>query len=334
MQKRKIGRTDIDVDVLGLGCAPLGGNFATLTREDAAAILETALSAGLTFFDTAPFYGFGRSERIVGDTLRGRPHVLSTKVGRRLVPGAADDPSDFGMIDPLPFHPVFDYTYDGIMRSFQDSQLRLGLDRIDILLVHDIGALSHGADDNARHSADLEAGGYRAMEELRSAGDVGAIGLGVNENEVCMAALEIGRWDVFLLAGRYTLLEQTPLDDLFPACENAGTSIICGGPFNSGVLVGRDTWNYAKAPEDVVSRVARLREVCDAHAVPMPAAALQFPLGHPVVSSVIPGSRSVAELTEILAWCAVEIPAAFWADLRGADLLHANAPTPGPAPYG
>ena len=240
MKKRRIGQTKIEVDVLGVGGAPLGGNFADLDRSQAAALLRTALDAGLTYVDTAPFYGFGRSERVVGDMVRGRPYIISTKVGRLLAPGAAEDPMSFGMIDPLPFHPVYDYTYDGIMRSFDDSQQRLGLDRIDILLVHDIGEFQHGKEENDRHFADLKSTGYRALEELRSAGKVTAIGLGVNENEICMRSLDIGHWDVFLLAGRYTLLEQTPLDGLFPACSSRGMSIICGGPFNSGVLVGRE----------------------------------------------------------------------------------------------
>ncbi len=333
MKKRKVGKTGLEIDILGVGGAPLGGNFAELDRTEAAALLETALDAGLTYVDTAPFYGFGRSERVVGDTLRGRPYVVSTKVGRLLAPGPAEDPMSYGMIDPLPFHPVYDYTYDGIMRSFEDSQQRLGLDRIDILLVHDIGEFQHGKEENDRHFADLAATGYRAMDELRSAGKVDAIGLGVNENEICMRSLDIGQWDVFLLAGRYTLLEQTPLDGLFPACAEQGTSIICGGPFNSGVLVGREMWNYALAPDDVVTRVRKLKAVAEDHDVPLPAAALQFPLAHPLICSVIPGSRSPEEYAAILKWADTEIAAAFWSDLREAGLLHADAPVPDGNPY-
>lgn len=333
MQKRRIGRTEIEVDVLGVGGAPFGGNFATLERSDAAAILETALAAGISYVDTAPFYGFGRSERVVGDLLRGKPYVLSTKVGRLLLPGAAPDPMAFGMIDPLPFHPVYDYSYDGVMRSFEASLQRLGLDRIDILMIHDIGEFQHGPEENARHFGELKDSGYRAMEELKKAGQISAIGLGVNEKEVCLAALDIGQWDVFLLAGRYTLLEQTPLGDLFPACQAAGTSIICGGPFNSGVLVGREMWNYAKAPEDIVARVTKLNAVAEAHSVPLPAAALQFPIAHPVISSVIPGSRSAAEFEGILNWARQPIPADFWADLLNQNLLDPDAPLPAENPY-
>jgi len=333
MQKRKIGRTQIEVDVLGVGAAPLGGNFATLTYTDAMSIFDTAFAAGLSYVDTAPFYGFGRSERVAGDAVRGRSYVLSTKVGRLLVPGAAEDPMSFGMIEPLPFHPIYDYTYDGVMRSLEASLQRLGLDRVDILLAHDIGEFQHGVDDNARHFGDLANSGYRALDELRSSGQIGAIGLGVNENEVCLKALEIGQWDVFLLAGRYTLLEQTPLDELLPACQAAGTTIICGGPFNSGVLVGREMWNYAKAPADIISRVKALKSVAADHNVPLPAAALQFPLGHESVSSVIPGSRSAQEFTQIVDWAQATIPPAFWSDLQTANLLHADAPVPRGNPY-
>jgi D-threo-aldose 1-dehydrogenase len=328
MQKRKIGSTGLEVDILGVGGAPLGGNFAALDRADAVELLEAALSAGLSYFDTAPFYGFGRSERVVGDVLRGHPYVLSTKVGRILEPGVAPDPMEFGMIDPLPFHPVYDYTYDGIMRSFDASLQRLGLDRIDILLVHDIGEFQHGAQENARHFSDLENEGYKALAELKASGKIKAIGLGVNEKEICLRALEIGAWDVFLLAGRYTLLEQSPLDDLLPACQAAHTTIICGGPFNSGILVGREMWNYAKAPEAIVRRAEALHAVAQDHSIPLPAAALQFPLGHSLVSSVIPGPRSRSEFEEILKWASLEIPETFWTDLKTNGLLHPSAPLP------
>jgi D-threo-aldose 1-dehydrogenase len=315
MEKRRVGKTQLEIDVLGLGGAPLGGNFADLDYSQGVEIVSAALDAGMSYFDTAPWYGFGRSERVVGDQLRRKNFILSSKVGRLLAPGAVNNPMDFGMIDPLPFHPVYDYSYDGIMRAFEDGLQRLGLDRIDILLAHDIGTFQHG-DDNPKHFQDLQDGGYKAMTELRAEGRVQAIGLGVNENQVCLDALCIGQWDVFLLAGRYTLLEQTPLDALFPACEIAGTTIICGGPFNSGVLVGREMWNYDTAPEAIVKKVRALNEVADEFCVPVPAAALQFPLGHNIVSSVIPGPRSKNELDEILAWQSLEVPAAFWAALK------------------
>ena len=327
MEQRQVGQTGLMIDIFGLGGAPLGGNFVDLDYAQAAELIRTAQEAGLRYFDTAPWYGFGRSERVMGDMLRGTDYVLSDKVGRLLKPGGVENPEDYGMIAPLPFHVVYDYGYDGIMRAFEDNLQRLGLDRIDILLAHDIGALTHG-DDNARHFADLAKGGYRAMDELRRAGHVKAIGLGVNENQACMDALGIGDWDVFLLAGRYTLLEQTPLDTLFPACQSAGTTIICGGPFNSGILVGRETWNYAKAPAEIVEKARALADVADAFAVPLAAAALQFPLGNDLVTSVIPGPRDKAELQQNLEWFTTPIPDEFWFTLKSNGLLPEAAPIP------
>ena len=234
---------------------------------------------------------------------------------------------DYGMIDPMPFHPVYDYTYDGIMRAYEDSLQRLGLEKIDILLVHDIGTFQHGQ-ENAQHFRNLADTGYRAMAELRDNKIVKAIGLGVNENQVCLDALEIGSWDVFLLAGRYTLLEQTALDELFPTCSKSGTSIICGGPFNSGILVGREMWNYAKAPQTVIEKANSLRIVADEFNIPLAAAALQFPQANELVSSVIPGPRSKDELLEILKWQEIKIPTEFWNSLKERKLLRADAPTP------
>jgi D-threo-aldose 1-dehydrogenase len=317
----------LQIDVLGLGCAPLGGNFVDLGYAQAAELVQAARDAGIGYFDTAPWYGFGRSERVVGDMLRETDYILSDKVGRLLAPGAVDNPMDFGMIDPLPFNVIYDYSYDGVIRAFEDNLQRLGLDRIDILLAHDIGAFTHGA-ENARHFKDLADGGYRAMDELRRVGKVKAIGLGVNENEVCQDALGIGDWDVFLLAGRYTLLEQSPLDTLFPAMQAAGTSIICGGPFNSGVLVGRDMWNYAKAPKEIIDKARALGAVADEFDIPLAAAALQFPLGHEVTTSVIPGPRDAGELRQIVEWFQTAIPPEFWSTLVDRGLIDERAPLP------
>ena len=298
MDKRRVGQTKLEIDSLGLGGAPLGGNFVDLGYAQAEELIQAAKNIGIGYFDTAPWYGFGRSERVMGDVLRGSEYILSDKVGRLLAPGPVKNPADFGMVDPLPFNVVYDYSYDGIMRAYEDNLQRLGLDRIDILLVHDIGEFQHGQ-DHVKHFKNLESGGYRAMDELRTAGLIKAIGLGVNENKVCMDALAIGDWDVFLLAGRYTLLEQTAIDTLFPACRKAGTSIICGGPFNSGVLVGRDSWNYAKAPKEVIDKARALSVVADEFGIPLPAAALQFPLGDEIVCSVIPGPRDKGELEPV-----------------------------------
>jgi D-threo-aldose 1-dehydrogenase len=330
-EKRRIGRTSVEVTVLGLGCATLGGSRIPVTRQEAEAIVGAAWAAGVSYIDTAPFYGVGQAERCVGDAMRWVPReewVLSTKVGRLLRPRPTA-PADTSRRYPLPFEPVYDYSYDGVMRSFEDSMQRLGLARIDILYVHDIGARQHGSEAHPRLMQILREGGYRALEKLRDAGTVQAIGIGVNEREVLLEALEWGDWDAFLLAGRYTLLEQAPLDDLLPKCEKAGTSIVVGGPLNSGILAGRDTWNYAMAPPEIVARVRAIEAVCGSHKVPLAAAALQFPLAHPVVAAVIPGPRNVEEFHANVRLLRHKIPAALWADLRDADLFHPHAPTPG-----
>ena len=327
MGKRRVGQTKLEIDSLGLGGAPLGGNFVNLGYAQAEELIQAAKNIGIGYFDTAPWYGFGRSERVMGDVLRGSDYILSDKVGRLLAPGPVKNPADFGMVDPLPFHVVYDYSYDGIMRAYEDNLQRLGLDRIDILFVHDIGEFQHGQ-DHVKHFKNLESGGYRAMDELRTAGLIKAIGLGVNENKVCLDALAIGDWDVFLLAGRYTLLEQTAIDKLFPACRKAGTSIICGGPFNSGVLVGRDTWNYAKAPKEVIDKARALGVVADEFGIPLPAAALQFPLGDEIVCSVIPGPRDKGELEQIVTWFKTPIPTEFWSTLKAKNLIEPSAAVP------
>jgi len=323
----------LTVTTLGFGGAPIGGLLRAAESAAASDALRRALAAGIGYVDTAPFYGFGRSERLVGDALRGRMCVLSTKVGRLLRPGAHPNPSELGWREPLPFHPVFDYSRDGILRSVDDSLHRLGLASVDMLFAHDLGEMTHGREANARHFAALRSGGYRALDELRAAGVVRAIGLGVNEAAVCRAALDIGDWDAFLLAGRYTLLEQSPLDDLLPACQAANTAIIIGGPFNSGILAGGDTWNYAAAPVEVRTRVADMQRVADEHGIPLAAAALQFPLAHPTVASVIPGVRDAGELAQVLDWTRARIPPEFWADLKHRDLLHPAAPTPAASPF-
>jgi D-threo-aldose 1-dehydrogenase len=328
--KRRVGRTALEVTELGLGTATLGSGRIAVNRAEAEAIVRAAWASGVRYVDTAPFYGFGQAEHAVGDALRDEPRdewVLSTKVGRllrpRTTPPAADEPAR-----PMPFEVVYNYSYDGVMRSFEDSLQRLGLTRIDILLVHDIGTYQHGAEAHPALMRTLRESGYRALEELRRSGAVGAIGIGVNEREVLLEAMEWGQWDAFLLAGRYTLLEQAPLDDLLPKCVAAGTSIVVGGPLNSGILAGRDTWNYRAAPPEIVARVEAIRAVCEHHNVPLTAAALQFPLAHPAVAAIIPGPRNVAEFEANLGLLRQPIPAALWQELRAAGLLHAAAPVP------
>ena len=331
LEKRRVGRTDIEVTTLGLGGASLAGNYTPVPPEQARATVTHALDAGITYVDTAPHYGFGRSEHLMGDVLRERRDgvVLSSKVGRLLRPVHGRDWPRDEWIDPLPFREVYDYSYDGVMRSFEDSLQRLGLERIDILYVHDIGAGTHGVEGNRPLWAQLAGGGYKALRELRDSGLVSAIGLGVNEWQVLMDAFALGDWDVFLLAGRYTLLEQTSLDPFLTTCVQRGASVVIGGPFNSGILAGGDQFNYAKAPEEIVSKVRAIEAVCRDHGIPLPAAALQFPLAHPAVCNVLPGPRSPAELDGILDWWNTEIPAELWTALAAKGLLAPGTPIPG-----
>ncbi len=327
--KRRIGHTALEVTALGLGCATLGGSRIAVTRKEAEAIVRAAWAAGVRYVDAAPYYGFGQAERAVGDALRAEPRdqwVLSTKVGRLLRPHAAQDGAAPRHV--MPFDPVYDYSRDGILRSVEDSLQRLGLARIDILYVHDIGTYQHGSEAHPALMRTLRESGYPALDELRRSGAVRAIGIGVNEREVLLEALEWGEWDAFLLAGRYTLLEQGPLDDLLPKCLKAGTSIVVGGPLNSGILAGRDTWNYRSAPPEIVARANAIRAVCERHGVPLAAAALQFPLAHPAVAAIIPGPRNADEFHANLGLLRHPIPAALWQDLRQAGLLHPEAPIP------
>ncbi len=281
LNRRQIGQTELRVPCLGFGAAAFGWIFQPVDTSVAQSTLTAAMAAGLDYVDIAPYYGSGRSERIVGDILRGQDYILSTKVGRLLRPGSNEVPAAKGQSVKFPFTPEYDFSYDGIMRSYEDSLQRLG----------------------------------------------------VNFANLCRDALKMGDWDVFLLAGRYTLLEQAPLDDLLPECAAARTSIVLGGPFNSGILVGGDTWNYGAAPQNVIERVTALKQVCAQFDVPLPAAALQFPLAHPVVASVIPGLRSLDELSATLEWVQTEIPADFWAALKQRGLLPADAPVPDTTPY-
>lgn len=334
-QRRGIGRRALQVSGLGLGTAPLGGLYSDLSDEEAHATIAAAWDVGVRYFDTAPLYGYTKAEHRLGDALRRYPrgeYVLSTKVGRRFVPRTTPcDPNDSWQ-NPLPFEAIYDYTHDGILRSFEDSQQRLGIVDIDILLVHDIGRVTHG-DQNPHYWRQLtEGGGFRALDDLRSSGAIKAVGLGVNEGAVILETMAEFDIDCALLAGRYTLLEQTTLDDLLPACEQRGVSILLGGAFNSGILArgvqGDLKFNYGEAPREVVERVARLEAVCKVYGVPLAAAALQFPYAHPAVASVLTGARSANELRENAASFQQPIPADLWSALRDEGLLDRRAPAP------
>ena len=332
-QKNQIGKTELAVDALGFGCASLGNLYHEVSDEEATNILTTAQVNGFRYFDTAPHYGQGLSERRVGDALRGSSdYVLSTKVGRLLRP-AGYAAERHGFVSPMPFDIEYDYSYEGVMRSFEDSLQRLGLDRIDILFMHDIGPVTHGDDDEQLFPIAMD-GGYRAMDELRQSGRVQAIGLGVNEYEVCERALEYGDWDCFLLAGRYTLLEQESLNTFLPKCIDRNCSIVIGGAYNSGILAtgvsGKGPWNYnyVPAPDDVVRKVAAIEGLCTEFSIPLAAAALQFPLAHPAIASVIPGIGNVRRIDQTLNLFATEIPDEFWSALSEQGLIRDDVPTP------
>ena len=338
-EKRRVGRTALDVTTLGFGGATLSGMLGTdVPAEQARATVTAAIDAGVGYFDTAPHYGSGKSEHLMGDALRFRNDgvAVSTKVGRLLRPVRtdADRTIEHPWTQPFPFEIVYDYSYDGIMRSHEASLQRLGLSHVDILLVHDIGTRTHGEDGNKPYWKQLADGGYRALNELRASGAIAAIGLGVNEWPVLMDAMEIGDWDVFLLANRYNLLEQECLDPFMTMCAKRGTSLIAAGPFAAGILAGRDIWGpdtgaYQKPPPAIVAKVEKLNEICRAHGVPLGAAALQFALAHPVVCTVLTGPKSPEEFGGILEWWNTTLPDGFWSDLATEKLVAPGTPLPG-----
>jgi D-threo-aldose 1-dehydrogenase len=330
LHQRRIGQTTLWITEIGFGTGSLGGLFAPISDEQGRQTIREALSLGLSYVDTSPFYGYGRSEHIVGDVLRESKAdvVLSTKVGRLLEPYWGSEPEREGWIDPQPFTPRYDYSYDGIMRSVAESRQRLGLSRIDMLFVHDIGTMNHGA-NNAIYWEQLADGGYRALAELKQAGLVGAIGLGVNEWQVLTDALKLGDWDAFLLAQRYTLLEQEALSPLMDACVKRGTSVIVGGVFNGGLLVGGSRWNYRPAPDNVLAHRAALDAFCTERGVLLQAAAIQMPLAHPAVCCVLAGGTSPHEVRQFIDWSRTTIDDAFWLDLASSGLLRVSTPLPG-----
>ena len=327
---RALPRGGLSVTVLGLGCAQIGGLFQPMPLDTAFRLLDAAWDAGIRYFDTAPYYGYTRSERRVGAYLCERDRAayrISTKAGRLMVPAEAVGAEEFGYVAPLPFPARYDYGHDAILRSFEDSQQRLGIARVDLLYVHDIGRHTHGAANSAHWDALTRGGGFRALERLRREGRVGGIGLGVNEAAVVADALGEAELDAVLLAGRHTLLEQRALPVL-DACAVAGTAVVAAGPFNSGILAGGATFDYGAAPPEVVARVAALRAACARFAVPVTAASLQFPLAHPAVVSVVAGAQSPEQVRANVADVERPIPADFWAALAREGLLDPASPLP------
>jgi D-threo-aldose 1-dehydrogenase len=336
--RRQLGRTGLALTQLGMGTAPLGDLWERIPEERAQATVAAAWQSGVRYFDTAPWYGNTLAEHRLGHFLRQQARgsfAVSTKVGR-----VYSRPSDPDRIAPaiwtggLPFELRFDYGYDGVMRSYEDSLQRLGLPRVDLLVIHDIDLGYHGDDAGIERCFRQleEGGGLRALEALKSAGEIKGYGAGINEGPMIGRFLDRIDLDFFLVAMPYTLLDQAPLDDSLPRCVERGIGIVVGSPYASGILatgpVRGAKYNYGPAAPEVLEKTRRIDEVCRRHGVPLAAAALQFPLGHPAVAAIIPGAVHPDEVEQNLAHMRTDIPADLWAELKAEGLLHPDAPVP------
>jgi D-threo-aldose 1-dehydrogenase len=337
LPKRKLGDTALYLTDLGFGAGPLGNFYGAIPSSTAAATVEAAWQAGLRTFDTAPLYGYGRSELRLGHVLREMPrddYVLCTKVGRYFAPLKPGDDTSKLRPGSLPFRPVLDYSYDGAMRSLEHSLVRIGVARVDVVHLHDLDAWACGGEEIAeRYLRQAETGAFKALAELRASGDIGAIGVGVNEPAWAARVIRALDLDCVMIAGRYSLLNQEAIDDLFPLCLERKVGVLAAGPFNGGLLARGPAagvrYNYAEPPVEVVERVGRLQAVCQRHDVPTAAAALQFTAAHPAVTSVVAGAMSPDEVVTNVGHLRRSIPAAFWDELRASGLLSTAAPLPG-----
>jgi len=337
LELRRIGRTDLRVTVLGMGGGPLGDLWEVIPEAQADGTVAAAWDGGIRFFDTAPFYGHGKSEHRVGRDLRNRAResfVLSTKVGRIYSRPERGDLYEPGFwAGGLRFNFRADYTRAGVLRSYEDSLQRLGLPKVDALLVHDLDLgffkTEEAVQDRLRQLD--EGGGFAALKELKERGEIGAVGAGINVTGMIPRFLERFDMDYFLVAMPYTLLNQEALDLELPLCVERGVGVVIGAPFASGILAlgpGRGTYRYAAAPPEIVEKARGIEAVCSRYGVPLGAAALQFPLGHPAVAAVIPGPNSPAQAQKNLEWVRVPIPADLWSELKAEGLLRTDAPTP------
>jgi D-threo-aldose 1-dehydrogenase len=340
IRKRKFtshAGAQLQVTELGFGGAPIGNLYRPLTERDARATLVSAWTAGCRYYDTAPLYGLGLSETRINGFLRAKPrdsYLISTKVGRLLDVCAPKDRTRPGVFYETPSRRErFDYSYDGAMRSLEFSLERLGLDNIDIVYGHDLDVWTHGSREasNARIKEFMN-GGYKALVKLRDGGAIKAIGAGINEWDVAEHLARAGDFDIFLLAGRYTLLEQEALTSFLPYCVEKKIGVVIGGPFNSGILATGPKpgayYDYAPAPPAILERVRAIEAICTAHKVKLAEAAIRFPLSHPAILSVIPGGQKSAEVLRNAEMIGAKIPPALWRDLKSAKLLRADAPTP------
>ena len=338
LPKRRVGKTRLEVTTIGLGGAPMGGFRATIPDAEAHALTESAWDLGVRYYDTSPFYGYGRSELRMGGALREKPRsdfVLSTKIGRIMHPMKPGEqkPAEFRENGLPGFAPVFDYTYDGVMRSLEHSHLRLGLAKIDIALIHDVDfwTIKDREILNQRFKTVMDSG-FKALDELRKAGIISAIGVGINESDTSLRFIQAGDFDCMLLAGRYTLLEQGALEAFLPECTRRNVSVILGGPYNSGILTGgvtdKATHDYVQAPAALIEKARKIEAVCKRHGVELGAAAMQFPLFHPAFCAVIPGALSVNEVKQNVSRISAKIPVELWSELKREKLIDAASPTP------
>lgn len=338
LPKRRVGKTKLEVTTIGLGGAPMGGFRATIPDAEAMALSNAAWDLGVRYYDTSPFYGYGRSELRMGAALREKPRedfVISTKIGRIMHPMKPGEKkaADFRENGLPGFAPEFDYSYDGVMRSLEHSHLRLGLAKIDIALIHDVDfwTIKDREVLNQRFKTVMDSG-FKALDELRKAGIISAIGVGINESDTSLRFIQAGDFDCMLLAGRYTLLEQGALEAFLPECTKRNVSVILGGPYNSGILTGgvtdKATHDYVQAPRELIEKARKIEAICKRHGVELGAAAMQFPLFHPAFCAVIPGALSVAEVKQNVSRISARIPVELWSELKREKLIDPASPTP------
>jgi D-threo-aldose 1-dehydrogenase len=336
-EQRKLGRSPVKTTILGFGGSTIGNidGVRVVSQTDALSAIQTAWDRGIRYFDTAPLYGAGLGEQRMGHAIRQHSretYTISTKVGAILKPLPPDTTDKGRFTNRLPFEVVYDYSYDATLRSVEDSMQRLGLNRFDIALIHDIDAYTHGVEGQKRKFIEAMEGAYPALEKLRREGVIQAIGVGVSSWEVCQECVRSCNFDCFILAGRYTLLEQKSLETFLPLCQDRNIGVIAAAPYNSGILVYGAVdgvhYNYAPASSLILEKTRRIESVCARHGVTLAAAALQFPLGHPAVSSVLPGPRTPAQVETSVKLFKEIIPEDFWEDLKEEQLIDAETPNP------
>ena len=335
MKDVSITKKKLKIKNISYGTAVLGNYYEVLSNEEASKVINKAFDLGINYFDTAPLYGFGLSEHRVGMNLQLKDrdsYILSTKVGRLLSPADPKEIDRGPWKGGLNFNPYYDYSYDGTMRCIEQSMHRLGISKIDILHIHDVDYFTHKEKHLVeKYFSEAIKGAYKALEELRRNGNISAISIGINEFEMAERFLKEVDVDCVMLAGRYTLLEQNSLKTFLPLCEKNKVDILLAAPFNSGILAGSEknlNWNYAKASKELIDKVHSLKKICGNYNIPLAAAAIQFPLAHPVVKTVVTGAVNVKELEENVSYLDVKIPNDFWQELKELNLIAKESPVP------